>query len=421
VSETSVGAPGDGASVAPDPSSGVAGRAAWWAYERLPGPADNLLRWGRRHVVPTLRHRLPVRRLTGPTAAGGPRATLVTTGSAMTLDILVGRFFAGQPEVETLGAVSLLRLPALLDRLAPRADLVLACVPRAFAGWFGERYLRVPALVGARLPVGATVGATLAQATKTVRYDARRALASGYGWTFSRAPADFERFYDEFHCPFVRARFGPLAVLGRREVLRRHFRHGGGVIWLHHDGRPVAGELVREHGHRLRAVAKGVHPAWAGAAEPSPRFALDLAVCDVAARQGCAEVDLGGSVPSLRDGVLRSKRAWGALLEPWEESHRDVLVRWRGSFGPGLRRFLHAAPLLFEAADGLCGVAAVEPGRPADAGAGRELWRRLAPRGLRRLHVLGATERAGFTPDGRPAPDGPMRLGPVVDAAALDR
>jgi hypothetical protein len=420
VNKPSSGASGDGSSVARDPS-GVAGRAVWWAYEHLPGPADSLLRWGRRHVVPVLRHRLPVHRLTGPTAAGGLPAILVTTGSAMTLDALVGRFFAGPPEVEPLGSVSLPWLPGLLERLAPTADLVLACVPRAFVGQFGKSYLQVPALVGARLPIGATTELTLVQASATVRYDARRALARGYGWTFSREPADFERFYDEFYRPFVRARFGPLAVLGRREVLRREFRHGGGLIWLRHGGRPVAGELVRGRGRRLRALAKGVHPSWNRAAEPSPQFTLNLAACDVAARQGYAEVDLGGSVPSLRDGVLRSKLAWGAVLGSWEESHRDILVRWRGSFGPGLRRFLHAAPLLFEAADGLCAVAAVEPGQPADAGAGRELWRRLAPRGLRRLHGLGATRRAGCTPDGRPAPAGPIQLCPLVDAAALYR
>jgi len=239
---------------------GAAGRALWWAYERVPGGCDAFFHLGRRYVMPVLRHRVPVSRLSGSTADGGPRATLVTTGSAMTLDLLVRRFFDGRPKVEPIGAVSLARLLGVLERLAPTADLILACVPRAFAGWFGERYLRVPALVGARLPIGATNEATLAQATKTVRYDVRRALAKGYGWTCSRDQADFERFYDEFYRPSVRARFGPLAVVREREVLRRHFRHGGGLVWLHRDGRAAAGELVP-------GMAAGFAP-WSRASTP---------------------------------------------------------------------------------------------------------------------------------------------------------
>ena len=78
--------------------------------------------------------------------------TVITTGSAMTLDALVNRFFCEPPRVESLPSVSLARLPAALEQLAPTADLMLACVPRAFVGWFGHRYLRIPALVGARLP-----------------------------------------------------------------------------------------------------------------------------------------------------------------------------------------------------------------------------------------------------------------------------
>jgi Acetyltransferase (GNAT) domain len=405
---------------------GAVGRALWWAYERAPGGCDALFQLGRRHVMPVLRHRVPVSRLSGPTAGGGPRATLVTTGSAMTLDLLVRRFFDGRPEVEPLGAVSLPRLPGVLERLAPTADLILACVPRAFAGWFGERYLRVPALAGARLPVGATVEAILVQAARTVRYDVRRALAKGYGWAFSRGQADFERFYDEFYRPSVRARFGPLAVVREREVLRRHFRHGGGLIWLHRDGRAVAGELVRGQGRRLRSLVAGVHPSWQDRSDPSPQFALNLATCDVAVRRGFSEVDFGGSVPSLRDGVLRSKRAWGAVVGPWEESHRDILVRWPAKSDQTVRQFLDATPLLFEGPSGLCAVAAVEPGRPTDvdaaADAGARLWRQYAPRGLRRLCLLGAADGPSrHAPDGRPAPDGPILLCPAGDAAAINR
>ena len=104
------------------------------------------------------------------------------------------------------------------------------------------------------------------------------------------------------------------------------------------------------------------------------------------------------------------------------ESHRDILVRWPAPCGHAVRRFLQATPLLFEGPDGLCALAAAEPGQPADAAAGGQLWRQLAPRGLRRLFLLGAAEAPSrHAPDGRPAPDGPILLWPAGNAAAINR
>ena len=132
-------------------------RALWWAYERAPGDLDTLFQLGRRYATPLVRHRLELCRLTGATGASGRTVTVLTAGAAMTLDFLVKRVFAGAPTVERLGRVSLARLPDALERLGAPTDLTLACVPRALAGWFGQHYLRVPALVTFRQAVGGTL------------------------------------------------------------------------------------------------------------------------------------------------------------------------------------------------------------------------------------------------------------------------
>ena len=117
---------------------------------------------------------------------------------------------------------------------------------------------------------GDTLETTLAHATRTVRYDVRRVLAADYHWTFSREPRDFERFYDEFYQPFVGIRFGPLAVLRERQVLRRHFRQKGGLIWLWRDDQIVGGDLVRENGHQLHALIRAVHPTYSALSSRAP-------------------------------------------------------------------------------------------------------------------------------------------------------
>ena len=157
---------------------------------------------------------------------------------------------------------------------------------------------------------------TLAHATRTVRYDVRRVLAADYDWTFSRELQDFERFYDEFYQPFVRARFGPLAVLRERQVLRRHFRQKGGLIWLWRDGQIVGGDLVRANGHQLQALIQAIHPAYSSTFKPSAKFALNVALCDVASRQGLTELDFGGSVPSLADGSFAASAPGGPSSNP---------------------------------------------------------------------------------------------------------
>jgi hypothetical protein len=400
--------------------SAMARRALWRAYERAPAGLDGLVHLGRRYVLPLLRWRLPVHRLSGQSPADGPPATLVTVGAAMALDALAARFFAGNPAVEPLGSVPLVRLPGVLDRLGADADLTLACVPRASARWFGGGYLHVPAFVGFRLPVGAGVEATLAGATRTVRNHARRAASAGYGWTFSRDPADLERFYRELYRPFVDARFGAGGLPRAAGAMRRDLRHGGRLIWLRHGGSTAAAALVRFDRRRLRTLAEAVHPAWWSRAQPGPQFVLKLAACDLAVQASLLEVDLGGTVPSLRDGVFRAKRAWGAVVGSWDETHQELLVRWREP-GPAVRRWLHAAPLLFRAQGGLSALAAADAGRSVDLGTALELWRQLAPRGLGRLYLLGAPAWGSCGTDGRPTSAGPIWTCPAGDAAAINR
>ena len=395
-------------------------RALWWAYEYAPAATDTLFQAGRRHIMPVLRHRLPVYRFTGRSVAGGATTTLITTGAAMTLDYLVERFFCEPPRSEPLGKVSLARLPGVLERLAPSADLLLACVPRAFAGYFGRRYLRVPALVGARLPLCESIPATLVHATGTVRYDARRAPASGYSWSFSREPADFERFYDEFYQPFVRQRFGPLAMLREREVLRRHFRLDGGIIWLRHDGGIVAGELVRARQGRLLALVEAMRLDWPNTAKPTAQFMLKYADCELALRHNLAEVDFGGAVPSLRDGALRSKRAWGASFHNTPENHREILIKWRQPYGPAVQHFFATAPLLFDSPGGLCTLAATPLGEPVDEQGAKELRNQLAPHGLTRFFVLDQAGPATVAPMAAASATS-LLLDPMIDAYAINR
>ena len=137
-------------------------------------------------------------------------------------------------------------------------------------------------------------------------------------------------------------------------------------------------------------------------------------------RQGLTELDFGGSVPSLADGVFRSKRAWGAIFEAYPDNHRNILMRWPTPLHPSVQRFLHTTPLIFESPAGLSALAARAPHGPVDTGLVAHLRHQLMPHGMRRLYVVQAAVEAGDTVDAR-TPDDAILLDLNADAAVINR
>ena len=377
-----------------DASGGSGADALWRAYEHVPGFLDPLVHLTRRHVLPALRSSMTLRRLTGPAHPDGRSASLLAAGASMTLDHLTAEFFRAPPAVEMLGPVTRAALPDRLERLAAESDLVLACLPTAWAADLNSDYLRLPALIGASVRIGASLEDTLAPASRTVRADVRLAQRSGYSWHVATDRADFERFYDAFYLPFIRARFGALGSPRGRFELRREFRHGGAVMWISRDGRLVAGGIVRIKGKVLHSLAEAIDPAGS-ASRAGPQVACNVASLELALQRGLEMVHLGGAVPSLTNGIVRKKCAWGAVLAPWQESHRDILLRWRVPLSASVRAFLHRVAPVFALSKGLAAVTAetagTEPGR----------WRQLRAPGIHPLLVLGgksgSCEASGWT------------------------
>ena len=106
-------------------------------------------------------------------------------------------------------------------------------------------------------------------------------------------------------------------------------------------------------------------------------------------REGCAHLNLGGSRPSLRDGLLRYKAKWGAILDVQREPLYWWLVSWKRLDG-AVAEFLSGTPLIFRDGNGLSGLASCANGA-ADTAADLEDLHRLWMGGLRRLCVVTRT------------------------------
>jgi hypothetical protein len=387
-------------------------RLSMAAFERAPAGLDAVFQVGRRFVMPLLRPLLPVARLHGPDKWQRP-ASILVVGGQMTANLLAERMFAAGPACEKLGRVAL----PWAGQLQGEADLVLATVPRGYAGLFGRTHLHAPSLVGFAIRVASTTAATLAHASETVRDEARVVPKAGYGWTLSTAGADFDRFFHDYYLPFVAARFGPHAIVREESVLRRHFRHGGAIVWLHRDGRTLCGELIRRQGSVLERLVQALAVIEGRPkTQPSPQLAMGAAVLELAIGMGVTRIELGGAVPSLRDGVARVKRAWGAHAHQMDANHRTLLVAWP-RFGSASQAFLHVNPLIVLLDGRLVAVTAAAPGEAAEPALARRLWRQLVPAGVERLFLLGSDRWAALGLDGRPEPSGKLVLCPPCSSA----
>ena len=141
--------------------------------------------------------------------------------------------------------------------------------------------------------------------------------------------------------------------------------------------------------------------------------ALYFHLIDYARLHGCTQIDLRGSAPSLADGLLRSKRKWGAALYERRDVFWSTLVHWNRLDG-AVVQFLSHTPLIFHHGDALSAVATVERQMPWTTADLQQAHDQLWIAGLRRLCLVTGAELPATLP--RPQGTWPIALKTLSDA-----
>jgi lipid II:glycine glycyltransferase (peptidoglycan interpeptide bridge formation enzyme) len=195
-----------------------------------------------------------------------------------------------------------------------------------------------------------------------VRHDTRIGVdGAGEGFTAATEPAStaLDRFYDLLLETGERRRFsfGPRsaflgwwqAALAAGYLIYLEARTAGPVS----RGEPLAGLVLYRHGGRLSTVHSGDHTA-SRVENPGALHLLRWRAIQLAIREGCREMDLGGvDVAGSRDepregdplhGLYRHKRAFGGTWLELTGAHERVidprgyaLGRWSGRLASLLR------------------------------------------------------------------------------------
>ena len=343
----------------------------------LPDPVhQSLTRWALFGLTGAGARRIPVAMFRGKSRGTGRPATAIVAGHDPWVGYIPSKLFADGAERIHLGNVTVWRLDTLLSQLQASADLIVARIDRLSAHLFLRRgYLAVPEWVGARVPVPEDLDRFVAR-RDGVRSDVALVRRQGLLPLVTEGDEGLDAFYRTMYVPFAENRHGELTFLRTVEDLRRRLRSGG-ILWISRGSDRLAGLAFQQRGGTLDLLAIGtangdVALVKEGVIAPAYYYSLDHA-----RRVGCSLLDLRGSRPSLRDGLLRYKAKWGATLYDKSDSYHDLLLRWNGG-NEVVEEFFSLNPLIFREGGGYSGV------RGDRAQTVRSLW----IDGLRRMYQL---------------------------------
>jgi hypothetical protein len=245
-------------------------------------------------------------RLEGPARFSGAPLTALYFGSGMNLDFLEQLFFVSPRRslLARFGSPLPMRTRKASHEL--QADLMLGDLPPLWQALLpDDAALRLPAWLSQVVDLPES-GPLLPR--KLEREVGRHRRQRGYRVEFSNDEADVRRFYREFYVPYLRARFGPDAVVVPEARMIAQLR-GKILAKLYQDDCWVLGLTLA---HERKVTRFG----WFGSAQnPLPVGAsetLDSLCIQHARDSGARQVVFGGSRPSLSDGVVRYKLRFGA-------------------------------------------------------------------------------------------------------------
>jgi len=348
---------------------------------------QTLLRWCMRIVLPFVHWRVPVLLLRGPARVSGREVVLLSAGSPSAF--ITGRFFAQEPTEVRRTRVPVWRLPRLLNEWRAAADLVDIEIDRVSARLFLDTtYLALPRWITSWMNVPEDLR-EFGRTHRNAQTDLRRIRVKNFDCHLSREAKDFDLFCEKFHRPHTTARHGDMTMVSPRWMLRYVFRQGM-IQWVSRKGEKLAGGILTIKGKVLTKRINGVLDGRADLLKEGVLSALYVHAMQEARRLGCTELNMGGSLPSLHDGVFRYKSRWATGLRSHDgfiSANCVTLLDWNRLAGP-VAEFLSQTSLIHHDQDGYSALWIFPHDQPLTAETLQQHYDKLDTAGLRRFDIL---------------------------------
>lgn len=348
---------------------------------------QTLLRWCMRIVLPFVHWRVPVLLLRGPARVSGREVVLLSAGSPSAF--ITGRFFAQEPTEVRRTRVPVWRLQRLLNEWRAAADLVDIEIDRVSARLFLDTtHLALPRWITSWMNVPEDLR-EFGRTHRNAQTDLRRIRVKNFDCHLSREAKDFDLFCEKFHRPHTTARHGDMTMVSPRWMLRYVFRQGM-IQWVSRKGEKLAGGILTIKGKVLTKRINGVLDGRADLLKEGVLSALYVHAMQEARRLGCTELNMGGSLPSLHDGVFRYKSKWATGLRSHDgfiSANCVTLLDWNRLAGP-VAEFLSQTSLIHHDQDGYSALWIFPHDQPLTAETLQQHYDKLDTAGLRRFDIL---------------------------------
>jgi hypothetical protein len=248
---------------------------------------------------------------------GGKEWTIIFVGGDRDLEQVRHLFFSGEVDQQEIGRIALWKLSTQTQQwLAEGIDLVICELGRIYPNRpQAPIAFTVLTWVNQVLAIPESLETLIAgKKFATTRHRLNKAQRNGFSFRFSQSKTDFDFFHHHMYLPYVKARHGHLAIVGRyQDQWQRWFTRGGLVLVIQND-KPVAGVLCYMANDTCVDVERGVLGADLQLFKQGIETIITWYAITWGHGQGAKTYNMGGSCAWRSNGSFDSKRRWGAQV-----------------------------------------------------------------------------------------------------------
>ena len=255
-------------------------------------------------------------------------------------------------------------------------------------------YLFIPSWVNGELDISVKRSSIFSNRNTSLRSDLRRIGRNNLHFEVTRDLSQLHNFYYNMYVPYTTRAHGDRSKIMTYGYVKAEFKKRGlftDLLLVKENEECIAGILFRCRKDKAKLSTLGVkdgNPDYVGHGAIGAVFSFAI---QYLADKGFAKIDLGGSRPFLKDGVLRYKRKWRQRISSKKGPAFLVKVL---SQTEGLRGFLLNNPFAYQDTTGLRGAVFLKGDKPLAKRDFAEIYKSFYVEGLSKLVVYRFDEAA---------------------------
>lgn len=325
--------------------------------------------------------------LCGKHKDGGDAINALIVGDEKSVLYASSVLFQCRPHRLRLGKVFIYAVNLRFSRLLGRIDLIIATTTLSWSAYWRKRgYFLLPKWANFTCNTANSGGKFLK--TRTVlRQDINKVLKRGFSCEITYDKDKFYFFYKNIYLPYISARFNAMAAIPDQDTALYYFQKGG-LLLVKQNGEYAAGAIFAATRNRFLFMmsAPAAAPVKHGGGRSLAMTATYYYALRLAKKKGYQQVDFGGCLPFLNNGLFYFKKKWGmkiGLQALATQEHAFKVLR----LNTNTRDLLAGNPFVFHGKTGLNGMVFINTPEPVTGAQVLSCLKKYWTNGLREMRV----------------------------------